>query len=83
MRVICFFSGEGGIRTRDSVSTIHTFQACSFNHSDTSPFCAKKSGRKNKPSTPYAANNFNAFEVVTDATSSTLIPLISASFDTT
>jgi hypothetical protein len=32
-----FFCGEGGIRTRDSVSTIHTFQACSFNHSDTSP----------------------------------------------
>ncbi len=32
-----YFCGEGGIRTRDSVSTIHTFQACSFNHSDTSP----------------------------------------------
>ena len=29
--------GEGGIRTRDTVSSIHTFQACSFNHSDTSP----------------------------------------------
>gem|GEM_PF-6790136 len=29
--------GEGGIRTRDTLSDIHTFQACSFNHSDTSP----------------------------------------------
>jgi hypothetical protein len=31
------FGGEGGIRTRDTLSGIHTFQACSFNHSDTSP----------------------------------------------
>lgn len=30
-------SGDGEIRTRDTVSHIHTFQACSFNHSDTSP----------------------------------------------
>jgi hypothetical protein len=30
-------SGERGIRTPDTVSRIHTFQACSFNHSDTSP----------------------------------------------
>ena len=29
--------GERGIRTPDTVSRIHTFQACSFNHSDTSP----------------------------------------------
>ena len=30
--------GEGGIRTLDTgISRIHTFQACSFNHSDTSP----------------------------------------------
>jgi hypothetical protein len=29
--------GEGGIRTRDTLSSIHTFQACSLNHSDTSP----------------------------------------------
>ncbi len=29
--------GESGIRTRDTLSSIHTFQACSFNHSDTSP----------------------------------------------
>ena len=30
--------GERGIRTLDTVSRIHTFQACSFNHSDTSPW---------------------------------------------
>jgi hypothetical protein len=35
-------SGEGGIRTRDTLSSIHTFQACSFNHSDTSPKKAHK-----------------------------------------
>lgn len=29
--------GEGGIRTHDTISRIHTFQACSFNRSDTSP----------------------------------------------
>jgi hypothetical protein len=29
--------GESGIRTRDTYYRIHTFQACSFNHSDTSP----------------------------------------------
>ena len=29
--------GEGGIRTLDTRKRIHTFQACSFSHSDTSP----------------------------------------------
>ncbi len=29
--------GEGGIRTHDTVTRIQTFQACSFDHSDTSP----------------------------------------------
>ena len=29
---------EEGIRTLDTVGRIHTFQACSFNHSDTSLF---------------------------------------------
>ena len=29
--------GERGIRTLDTVSHIHAFQACSFNHSDISP----------------------------------------------
>ena len=39
-----FFCGDGEIRTRDTVSRIHTFQACSFNHSDTSPWgCKNKS----------------------------------------
>ncbi len=32
------YGGEGGIRTLDTFSRIHTFQACSFNHSDTSPY---------------------------------------------
>ena len=32
--------GGSGIRTRDTVSRIHTFQACAFNHSATPPlFC--------------------------------------------
>ena len=30
--------GGSGIRTRDTVSRIHTFQACAFNHSATPPF---------------------------------------------
>ena len=30
--------GAGGIRTREAgISRLHTFQACSFNHSDTAP----------------------------------------------
>jgi hypothetical protein len=29
--------GGSGIRTRDTVSRIHTFQACAFNHSATPP----------------------------------------------
>lgn len=29
--------GEGGIRTLDTLASIQTFQACSFDHSDTSP----------------------------------------------
>ena len=33
-----FRGGQGGIRTRDTVSRIHTFQACAFNHSATSPW---------------------------------------------
>lgn len=35
----CFkYGGEGGIRTLDTISCIHTFQACSLSHSDTSPY---------------------------------------------
>lgn len=33
--------GEGEIRTLDTVSCIHTFQACSLSHSDTSPCLGK------------------------------------------
>ena len=32
-----FIGGEGGIRTLDGLAPIHTFQACSFSRSDTSP----------------------------------------------
>ena len=32
------YGGEGGVRTLDTLSRIHTFQACSFSHSDTSPY---------------------------------------------
>ncbi len=35
------FGGEGEIRTLDTVSCIHTFQACSLSHSDTSPYLGK------------------------------------------
>ena len=30
--------GGSGIRTHDTVTRIHTFQACAFNHSATPPF---------------------------------------------
>ena len=30
--------GERGIRTLETVSRLHAFQACAFNHSATSPF---------------------------------------------
>lgn len=29
--------GEGGIRTHETVSRLHAFQACAFDHSATSP----------------------------------------------
>ena len=35
------FGGEGEIRTLDTISCIHTFQACSLSHSDTSPYLVK------------------------------------------
>ena len=41
-----FVGGEGGIRTLDGCYPIHTFQACSFNRSDTSPI---KGGNPNQP----------------------------------
>ncbi len=34
--------GERGIRTLDTLASIQTFQACSFDHSDISPLWGKK-----------------------------------------
>lgn len=40
---INIFAGrEDGIRTHDAVAHIQTFQACSFNHSDTSLFVLQR-----------------------------------------
>lgn len=36
-KLIVSFSGEEGIRTLETLSSLHTFQACQFNHSCTSP----------------------------------------------
>ena len=33
-----FIGGEGGIRTPDSLSAIHDFESCAFDHSATSPW---------------------------------------------
>ena len=38
--MIMNLGGERGIRTLDTRKRIHTFQACSLSHSDTSPRCA-------------------------------------------
>ena len=32
------YGGEGGIRTLEQFDPLHAFQACSFSHSDTSPY---------------------------------------------
>ena len=45
MRIM--FGGERGIRTLDTRKRIHTFQACSLSHSDTSPI-----GRDNNEKNP-------------------------------
>ena len=37
LRLFNYAGGGSGIRTRDTVSGIHTFQACAFNHSATPP----------------------------------------------
>ncbi len=42
--------GDGGIRTHDRVTPIHTFQACAFDHSATSPHPIREG-------TPLAAHN--------------------------
>ncbi len=39
------YGGEEGIRTLDTFSRIHTFQACSFSLSDTSPGVTHKGQR--------------------------------------
>src|SRR5215471_1384444 len=36
-QAVYIFSGEGGIRTHDTLSDIHAFQACAFSRSATSP----------------------------------------------
>ena len=41
-----YFGGGRGIRTLDTVSRIHTFQACAFNHSATPPSCVFKAHAK-------------------------------------
>ena len=38
------FGGEGGIRTLETVSRLHAFQACAFNHSATSPIAPLSAG---------------------------------------
>ena len=32
------YGGETGIRTLETVTRLHTFQACAFDHSATSPY---------------------------------------------
>ena len=38
--------GERGIRTLETVSRLHAFQACAFNHSATSPYSTFKAAIK-------------------------------------
>ncbi len=38
----CVECGESGIRTHDTLSSIHAFQACQFNHSCISPWMTYK-----------------------------------------
>ena len=40
--------GGGGIRTRDTVSRIHTFQACAFDRSATPPACILMARRRRR-----------------------------------
>ena len=46
--------GGGGIRTRDTVSRIHTFQACAFSRSATPP-SRRGSGGESEAIAPAAA----------------------------
>ena len=43
-----FICREDGIRTHDAVTHIQTFQACSFNHSDTSLIGIANNKKKNE-----------------------------------
>jgi hypothetical protein len=81
-------SGGEGIRTLDTLSSIHTFQACQFNHSCTPPWVdpggPKTARRAAKIGYfPCLRNIFSALAVVMDATSSGLRPLILARVSTT
>ena len=50
--------GGGGIRTRDTVSRIHTFQACAFSRSATPPHRALESARRLSPNTGPQGRSF-------------------------
>lgn len=36
--ILAVYGGETGIRTLDTLSSIHAFQACAFSHSAISPY---------------------------------------------
>ncbi len=48
-RISGMTGGEGGIRTLGRVSPTHAFQACSFSHSDTSPFLPEARSQRSRP----------------------------------
>ena len=50
----CFAGGGSGIRTRDTVSRIHTFQACAFYHSATPPYASTGRSVPTGPEATYA-----------------------------
>ena len=57
-------SGEGGIRTRDTLASIQTFQACSFDHSDTSPDNLDGKCNKFLLHLRFICNKFSFFELI-------------------
>lgn len=59
-RSFIIFNGEGEIRTRDTVSRTHAFQACGFNHSPTSPVSLGKSEEHSTYILAKCPNNFSA-----------------------
>jgi hypothetical protein len=48
MAITLLLCREEGIRTLETVTRLHAFQACSFNHSDTSLVRAKSGERRNR-----------------------------------